>query len=93
MCGYQSFHYRYRSQCILFLIHRNRNKHVYIKQHWVFTVTRVFQAFVHYENGTAPLAFYADLAQLTEVMKTGFLMASLIVGDAMIVSIQTIDCL
>lgn len=51
------------------------------------TVTRLFQAFVHYEGGSAPLEFYSDLSQSTEVIKTAFVVASLMVGDAMIVNI------
>ncbi|PCH35876.1 hypothetical protein WOLCODRAFT_140118 [Wolfiporia cocos MD-104 SS10] len=56
-----------------------------ISAHWFLTCTRLFQAFVHFDNGTDPLLFYADLRQLTEVVKTGFLMASLVIGDAMVI--------
>ncbi|KAH7906259.1 hypothetical protein BJ138DRAFT_1163063 [Hygrophoropsis aurantiaca] len=58
---------------------------VTVTAHWMLTVTRLFQAFVLYNDGSAPLSFYGDLSQLTEIVKTGFLMASLIVGDAMII--------
>ena len=40
-------------------------------------------AILHSED---PLVFYATLSHPTEVIKTGFLMASLILGDSMIVS-------
>lgn len=56
----------------------------YLK-HWILTCTRLFQAFVLFKEGTAALAFYADLTQRTEVVKTGFLMASLVLGDSVIV--------
>jgi hypothetical protein len=62
----------------------------YLK-HWLLTCIRLFQAFVLFQKGTATLAFYADLTQRTEVVKTGFLMASLVIGDAMIVRISLPD--
>ncbi|KAH7904996.1 hypothetical protein BJ138DRAFT_1165566 [Hygrophoropsis aurantiaca] len=58
---------------------------VTVTAHWILTVTRLFQAFVLYNDGSAPLSFYGDLSQLTKIVKTGFLAASLIVGDAMII--------
>ncbi|KAF9476886.1 hypothetical protein BDN70DRAFT_138739 [Pholiota conissans] len=58
---------------------------VTITAHWILTCLRLFQAFVLFQNGTQPLDFYADLTQRTEVVKTGFLMASLVLGDAMII--------
>ncbi|KAH9934353.1 uncharacterized protein B0H18DRAFT_556634 [Fomitopsis serialis] len=56
-----------------------------ITAHWILTCIRAFQAFVHFEDGTDPLAFYGDLKQMTEVVKTGFLMTSLVIGDAMVI--------
>jgi hypothetical protein len=56
----------------------------YLK-HWILTCIRLLQAFVLFQKGTAALAFYADLTQRTEVVKTGFLMASLVLGDSVIV--------
>ncbi|KAJ7464986.1 hypothetical protein B0H11DRAFT_2050418, partial [Mycena galericulata] len=56
-----------------------------ITAHWILTVDRSFLAFIHFENGTFPLGFYGDLAQITEVVKTGFLMATLTIGDALII--------
>ncbi|KIJ23882.1 hypothetical protein M422DRAFT_195396, partial [Sphaerobolus stellatus SS14] len=53
--------------------------------HWCLTFKRAFQAFVTYKGGEAPLEFYADLTQRTEVVKTGFLIASLCLGDMMII--------
>ncbi|THU83765.1 hypothetical protein K435DRAFT_843915 [Dendrothele bispora CBS 962.96] len=56
-----------------------------VTAHWICTVIRLFDAFVNFENGSKPLEFYADLSQLTEVVKTGFLMATLVIGDTMII--------
>ncbi|PCH44196.1 hypothetical protein WOLCODRAFT_138818 [Wolfiporia cocos MD-104 SS10] len=53
--------------------------------HWILTVTRFFQAFVLFEHGAVPLLFYSDLAQTTEVVKTAFLIATLIISDVMFV--------
>ncbi|KAH9841057.1 uncharacterized protein C8Q71DRAFT_743055 [Rhodofomes roseus] len=58
---------------------------VTITAHWILTCIRTFQAFVYFEGGTDPIAFYGNLKQLTEVVKTGFLMASLIIGDTMVI--------
>ncbi|KAF7299449.1 hypothetical protein MIND_00894800 [Mycena indigotica] len=56
-----------------------------ITAHWILTVDRSFLAFLYFENGTSPLGFYGDLSQITEVVKTGFLMATLTIGDALII--------
>lgn len=50
------------------------------------TCIRAFDAFVNYQNGTEPLEFYGNLKDITEVVKTGWLMASLVIGDALVVS-------
>ncbi|KAF8213915.1 hypothetical protein K438DRAFT_1563866 [Mycena galopus ATCC 62051] len=56
-----------------------------ITGHWILTVDRSFLAFVYFENGSLPIAFYGDLSHITEVVKTGFLSASLVIGDVLIV--------
>ncbi|KAF8993888.1 hypothetical protein BDQ17DRAFT_1392511 [Cyathus striatus] len=56
-----------------------------LSPHWICTFIRLFQAFITYNGGKTPLLFYADLSQLTEIVKTGFLVASIILGDAMII--------
>ncbi|THU83044.1 hypothetical protein K435DRAFT_734296 [Dendrothele bispora CBS 962.96] len=56
-----------------------------VTAHWICTVIRLFDAFVNFENGSKPLEYYADLSQLTEVVKTGFLMATIAMSDAMII--------
>lgn len=50
------------------------------------TCIRAFDAFVNFQNGTQPLEFYGNLKDITEVVKTGWLMASLVIGDALVVS-------
>ncbi|KZT65620.1 hypothetical protein DAEQUDRAFT_768681 [Daedalea quercina L-15889] len=52
--------------------------------HWCLTMTRLFQAFVIYEGGAAPLLFYASLSEPTEVAKTAVVIATLIGADIMI---------
>ncbi|KAF8161948.1 hypothetical protein K438DRAFT_1686197 [Mycena galopus ATCC 62051] len=56
-----------------------------ITAHWILTVDRAFLAFIYFENGTFPIGLYGDLSQITEVVKTGFLMATLTIGDALII--------
>ncbi|KAJ6605222.1 hypothetical protein DFH09DRAFT_1067501 [Mycena vulgaris] len=54
--------------------------------HWVTTVYRFFFAFVYFAtDGGNPMEFCSDWAQPTEVLQTGFLMASLTIMDALIV--------
>ena len=55
------------------------------RQHWITTIYRLFEAFVRLENRTAPALYYADLALTTEVVKTAFCFATLIVCDILIV--------
>ncbi|KAK7058229.1 hypothetical protein R3P38DRAFT_1196589 [Favolaschia claudopus] len=56
-----------------------------VTAHWVITVDRSFQAFIFFENGTFPLAFYGDLSQITEVVKTIFMLTTVVIGDAIII--------
>ncbi|TFK38844.1 hypothetical protein BDQ12DRAFT_682592 [Crucibulum laeve] len=58
---------------------------VTITSHWICTFLRLFQAFVTFNGGTTPFEFYDDPTQTSGVVKTGVLMASLIIGDAMII--------
>ncbi|KAJ6461676.1 hypothetical protein C8R45DRAFT_841956 [Mycena sanguinolenta] len=55
-----------------------------ITAHWVITIDRGFLAFVHIWP-LGPLGFYADISELTEVVKTGFLIATAIIGDGLII--------
>ncbi|KAF7352572.1 hypothetical protein MVEN_01222500 [Mycena venus] len=56
-----------------------------ITAHWILTVDRSFLAFVYFRNGSLPIAFYGDLSQITEVVKTGFLSFALVIGDILII--------
>lgn len=56
-----------------------------ITGHWICTVMRLFAAQSTYKGGKAPLEYYSDISQGVYAIKTGFLEASLIVGDAMLV--------
>ncbi|TFY64390.1 hypothetical protein EVJ58_g2664 [Rhodofomes roseus] len=47
-------------------------------------MTRLFQAFVIFEGGQAPLLFYTDLSQSTEVAKSAAIIGTLIGADVMI---------
>ncbi|KAF7371448.1 hypothetical protein MSAN_00781800 [Mycena sanguinolenta] len=56
-----------------------------ISAHWILTVDRAFLAFIHFADTSGTLAFYGDLSEITEVVKTGFVVATLIIGDALII--------
>ncbi|PBK96039.1 hypothetical protein ARMGADRAFT_1052987 [Armillaria gallica] len=58
---------------------------VSVTGHWICTVIRLFDACVKFEGGTRPLEYYANISQITEVVKTGFLMVSLITSDTMLI--------
>ncbi|KAJ6615212.1 hypothetical protein B0H10DRAFT_1950061 [Mycena sp. CBHHK59/15] len=50
------------------------------------TVNRLFLAFVDVNGGTNPLTFYSDFSQVTEVVQSSFLLASLAIVDALFCS-------
>ncbi|TFK34262.1 hypothetical protein BDQ12DRAFT_613811 [Crucibulum laeve] len=56
-----------------------------ITVHTIFVFVRLFQAFVWYKRGSAPLEFYADLSQPTEVAKTFIMVTAVVIADAMII--------
>ncbi|PBK79300.1 hypothetical protein ARMGADRAFT_1021592 [Armillaria gallica] len=58
---------------------------VSVTGHWICTVIRLFDAFVKFEGGTQPLEYYGNLSHITEVVKTGFLIGSLVTSDTMII--------
>ncbi|KAJ8072544.1 hypothetical protein PM082_016103 [Marasmius tenuissimus] len=51
--------------------------------HWLCTVIRLFDAILHFRGG--PLEYYADFTQSTYVAKESLILASIIVGDGMII--------
>ncbi|PCH44231.1 hypothetical protein WOLCODRAFT_138845 [Wolfiporia cocos MD-104 SS10] len=53
--------------------------------HWILTVTRLFDAFVNFMGGQEAMLYYMDLALTTEVVKTAFLIATLIVSDVLFI--------
>jgi hypothetical protein len=57
-----------------------------LTQHWIFTIDRLFLAFVVVDNGTNPLGFFGDLSQATQIGQSSFLLASLAIVDALFVS-------
>ncbi|KAJ7110727.1 hypothetical protein C8R43DRAFT_1042026 [Mycena crocata] len=56
-----------------------------ITAHWITTVYRAFLAFIYFQHGDAALQFYADGAQVTELVQEGFLMVSILIGDSLII--------
>ncbi|CCM01517.1 uncharacterized protein FIBRA_03573 [Fibroporia radiculosa] len=53
--------------------------------HWIIAVIRVFNAFVNYEGGTMPIAYYGNLSRPTEVIQSGALVFTAVVNDAMMI--------
>ncbi|KZT66456.1 hypothetical protein DAEQUDRAFT_695621 [Daedalea quercina L-15889] len=53
--------------------------------HWILTVIRLFDAFVHYEGGSVPEEFYSAIWFPSEAVKNAFLIATLIVCDVMLI--------
>ncbi|KAH9926913.1 uncharacterized protein B0H18DRAFT_1084865 [Fomitopsis serialis] len=53
--------------------------------HWVMTIYRLFDAFVNFHGGAAPLLYYENIALTTEAVKTAFLIATLIVCDILFI--------
>ncbi|KZT66433.1 hypothetical protein DAEQUDRAFT_695584 [Daedalea quercina L-15889] len=51
--------------------------------HWICTAIRLFQAFVIFERGTQALDFYTNSHEVTEVVKTAFLVATGAIGDVL----------
>ncbi|KAI3621494.1 hypothetical protein WG66_009421 [Moniliophthora roreri] len=56
---------------------------VTITGHWICTVLRLFRAVVYSETG--PLMYYVDVSQDLYIIKLGFVGASLIIGDSMLI--------
>lgn len=48
---------------------------------------RVFDAFVYYEAGQDPMQYYLTVEAPTQVIGTAFVVATVIVGDIILVSI------
>ncbi|KAI0357204.1 hypothetical protein OH77DRAFT_1399616 [Trametes cingulata] len=52
-----------------------------VTSHWLITVRRIFDAFLYYEGGQAPMDYYLIVEAPTAVVGTAFVVASVIVGD------------
>ncbi|KAJ7579074.1 hypothetical protein C8J56DRAFT_1110134 [Mycena floridula] len=58
---------------------------VTVTGHWICIVMRIFDAFIHYKHGQSPEEYFGDISQMTEVVKTAFLMATMVLSDLMII--------
>ncbi|KAF7369329.1 hypothetical protein MVEN_00261200 [Mycena venus] len=56
-----------------------------VTTHWLLTVARLFLAFHHWEDGPGPRLFYSDFSHITEVLKYGFCVGSLFIGDSLLI--------
>ncbi|KAI0667531.1 hypothetical protein C8Q78DRAFT_386395 [Trametes maxima] len=52
-----------------------------VTSHWLISVRRIFDAFVDYAGGQAPMEYYLTVEAPTQVVATAFVVASVIVGD------------
>ena len=48
-------------------------------------VNQAFLAFIYSTDILGPLEFYGKLSEMTEVMKTGLLVVTVVIGDSLIV--------
>ncbi|KAF8215503.1 hypothetical protein K438DRAFT_1954233 [Mycena galopus ATCC 62051] len=51
-----------------------------ITSHWLLNTARLFIAFRPWEDSVDPQGFYSNLSHITEVLKSGFLVASILIG-------------
>ncbi|KAH9850457.1 hypothetical protein C2E23DRAFT_869920 [Lenzites betulinus] len=52
-----------------------------VTSHWLITVRRIFDAFLYFDGGRAPMEYYLTVEAPTQVIGTAFVVASVIVGD------------
>ncbi|KAI0764237.1 hypothetical protein BD413DRAFT_482919 [Trametes elegans] len=52
-----------------------------VTTHWMISVRRIFDAFLYYEGGRAPMEYYLTVEAPTQVIATAFVVISVIVGD------------
>ncbi|CDO75938.1 hypothetical protein BN946_scf184873.g27 [Trametes cinnabarina] len=55
-----------------------------VTSHWLVTMRRIFDAFLHYEGGRNPMEYYLTVEAPTQVAATAFVVASVIVGDVIL---------
>lgn len=58
------------------------------EQHWIVTVVRLFDAFVNFDGGARPAAFYGEQSQPTQVVKTVSISITFLIADVMLVSVD-----
>ncbi|KAF7345814.1 hypothetical protein MVEN_01602800 [Mycena venus] len=56
-----------------------------VSVHWLLNVSRVFVAFHHWDDGPGPRIFYSNFSHITEILKYGFLVASFMIGDSLLI--------
>ncbi|KAJ7732188.1 hypothetical protein B0H16DRAFT_181772 [Mycena metata] len=52
--------------------------------HWSIVIYQAFFAFIHLANPVAEDAFYADLGQISEIIKNAFLFMAVCLGDTLV---------
>ncbi|KAJ7144484.1 hypothetical protein C8R44DRAFT_760001 [Mycena epipterygia] len=52
---------------------------------WIVTVVRAFRGFIFFHDGMGASIYFNNNADITETMGDGFLAASLVIGDSMII--------
>ncbi|KAI0923827.1 hypothetical protein AcW1_006681 [Taiwanofungus camphoratus] len=56
-----------------------------ITGHWIVTVVRLFDAFVNFDGGARPAAFYGEQSQPTQVVKTVSISITFLIADVMLI--------
>jgi hypothetical protein len=57
-----------------------------LEKHWTIAIYQAFFAFIHLGTVVSEDRFYADLSQPSELAKTGFSSAAILLGDALVAS-------
>ncbi|KAJ7174926.1 hypothetical protein C8R46DRAFT_1253119 [Mycena filopes] len=58
---------------------------VAVTGHWIFSIDRLFLAFVIFNDGANPVAFYRDYSQATQILQSSLLLVSLAIVDGLVV--------
>ncbi|KAH9938802.1 uncharacterized protein BXZ73DRAFT_99863 [Epithele typhae] len=56
-----------------------------VSAHWLLTVRRLFDAYVYTNGGEEPATYYLEIEAATHVASTAFVIASVIVGDIILI--------
>ncbi|KAI0769075.1 hypothetical protein BD413DRAFT_493603 [Trametes elegans] len=57
-----------------------------VTAHWIIVVQRLFDAFVHHKDGTAPVEYFTRLSEPTEVALTALNVVSVVICDSMMIA-------